>query len=226
MDNNYIILSKKKRKMNDDMIQYYARRAGEYEKIYQKPERQDEIQKAIAILKHEFANRAVFEIACGTGYWTYYISESARSVFATDINKEVIDVAKSKHYPKNNVRYEMADLYQPQRHDCDSLFGGFIWSHIPIQEMDGFLDAGHSKISHGKIVYMDNRYAEGSSTPISKKDDFGNTYQERSLSDGTKHLVLKNFPTKEYLTEAIKKHHGGNIVVQQMQYYWIASYEI
>ena len=38
---------------------------------------------------------------------------------------------------------------------------------------------------------IDNRYVEGSSTPIIRRDRFGNTYQERVLRDGTRHEVLR-----------------------------------
>ena len=41
------------------------------------------------------------------------------------------------------------------------------------------------------MVYVDNRYVAGSSTPISRRDEFGNTYQLRSLKDGTHYEVLK-----------------------------------
>jgi len=40
---------------------------------------------------------------------------------------------------------------------------------------------------------MDNAFVEGSNTPISETDKYGNTFQERSLEDGSKHKVLKNF---------------------------------
>jgi hypothetical protein len=48
-----------------------------------------------------------------------------------------------------------------------------------------------------KVVIMDNRFVQGSNTPISRRDEFGNTYQFRSLSDGTSYEILKNFPKKE-----------------------------
>jgi hypothetical protein len=36
-----------------------------------------------------------------------------------------------------------------------------------------------------------------SNTPISRRDADGNTYQRRTLDDGSVHEVLKNFPTCE-----------------------------
>jgi hypothetical protein len=46
---------------------------------------------------------------------------------------------------------------------------------------------------------LDNRYVEGSSTPVTERDAEGNGYQSRKLADGSTHLVLKNFPTEAEL---------------------------
>ena len=97
--------------MDKNLVQYYAKRAKEYERIYEKPERQTDISKIIEWLNTELADRDILEIACGTGYWTQYISETARSIFAFDINTEVIEIAKSKEYRKQNVSFTIGDIY-------------------------------------------------------------------------------------------------------------------
>ena len=56
--------------MNTDLIKYYKKRAKEYENIYLKPERQNDILKAAIILQDIFTDKNIFEIACGTSYWT------------------------------------------------------------------------------------------------------------------------------------------------------------
>ena len=58
---------------------YYADRAAEYEDVYQKPERQASIAWLNSHLRQTFANRAVLEVACGTGFWTQTLAEVARS---------------------------------------------------------------------------------------------------------------------------------------------------
>src|SRR5881398_1182631 len=115
--------------MNTDLIGYYQQRAAEYESIYHKPERQQDIAAATAVLQNIFTNKQVLEIACGTGFWTEKIAEVATSVHGTDINQPVIDIAKQKHYTKGNVSFELADIFQYHPTQVyDSLFGGFIWS--------------------------------------------------------------------------------------------------
>src|SRR3954470_5950303 len=112
--------------MNSDLISYYRDRANEYEKIYFKPERQKDLVASTTILQDIFAGKNVLEIACGTGYWTEKISVTASSVHATDINKEVIEIARQKKYPNNNVTFEQKDLYHPDSFKkYDAVFGGF-----------------------------------------------------------------------------------------------------
>src|SRR3954468_6957863 len=76
--------------MNEEanLPEYYARRAKEYERIYHKPERQEDLAKLKELLPRTFARERVLEIACGTGYWTEVLAGTASSVTATDINEE------------------------------------------------------------------------------------------------------------------------------------------
>jgi demethylmenaquinone methyltransferase/2-methoxy-6-polyprenyl-1,4-benzoquinol methylase len=72
---------------------------------------------------------------------------------------------------------------------------------------------------------MDNVYVEGSSTPVSRVDEFGDTYQMRKLDDGSRHEVLKNFPTEVEL-RAFVEGRGEDVDVQMLRYYWILSYVV
>ena len=72
------------------MERYYSRRAAEYERIYEKPERQAELEWLRNRIPEVFAGREVLEVACGTGYWTQYIARAARKVSACDINEAVL----------------------------------------------------------------------------------------------------------------------------------------
>jgi len=212
--------------MKADLIDYYAKRAKEYELIYDKPERQADLLELKKVLKAVFSNEEVIEIACGTGYWTQSVAETAFSILATDINGQVIDLAKAKRYFKNNVSFDIADSYtlsniQPT---FTAGFGGFIWSHIPVERLGPFLETLHSKIkAGGKIVFIDNNYVEGNSTPISKTDSRGNTYQHRLLKDGTGYLVLKNFPTQAQI-RTLLKNKTVNIEFKQLEYFWYLIY--
>jgi SAM-dependent methyltransferase len=208
------------------MVSYYARRAEEYERIYHKPERQDDLQRLREFLGRAFAGTCVFEVACGTGYWTEMIARAAASVVATDINEEVLAVARSKSIEPAKAVFRREDAYAlpilPGKFDGG--FAGFWWSHIPKARIDGFLRGFHRVLSPGaRVVWIDNVYVGGSSTPVSRADENGNTYQMRRLDDGSKHEVLKNFPAENELRAAVEGL-TASAQVEFLQYYWILSY--
>ena len=70
------------------------------------------------------------------------------------------------------------------------------------------------------MVFMDNLYVEGSSTPISEIDTHGNTYQMRRLGDGSAVRVLKNFPTEDELRSRC----SPSLNLERLDYYWVADY--
>jgi demethylmenaquinone methyltransferase/2-methoxy-6-polyprenyl-1,4-benzoquinol methylase len=213
--------------MNKDQILYYSERAKEYEQIYQKPERQDDLKQLKSILKNIYTKKSVYEIACGTGYWTEFISETAKTILATDINQTVIEVAKSKMY-QTHVTFETVDIYSLSytKEKFDAGFGGFIWSHIPKQNLAGFLSGFISNISQGGlIVFIDNQFVEGSNTPIDSEDEYGNTYQIRKLSDGTHHKVMKNFPIDSEIVNMVRPI-GIEIEIERFNYFWILKFKV
>jgi 2-polyprenyl-3-methyl-5-hydroxy-6-metoxy-1,4-benzoquinol methylase len=212
--------------MNSDIVSYYKDRAKEYEKIYSKPERQSDLLLAGQILLDIFADKNVFEIACGTGYWTQKISVTAKTILATDINDTVIEIAKYKNYSPAKVDFHTADIFDlTNTNKNESLFGGFIWSHIKLQDLNNFIDAVNNLVqSGGTIVFMDNKYVEGSNLPVTDKDNSGNTYQTRTLENGSTHKVLKNFPTETFIQQLLTDR-AADINFINLQYYWILTYK-
>ena len=207
---------------------YYAKRAAEYEKIFAKPERQADLARLRVDLPALFTGKRVLEIACGTGYWTPLIAAQAEAVVALDYNEEPLQIARSKAYPKKNVTFQQGDAYAlpgwPRK--LNACFAGFWWSHVPLARLDPFLDSLKAHLEPGSTVaFLDNRYVEGSSTAISRRDAEGNTYQQRKLGDGTSHEVLKNFPTAGAMEKRLSRH-GSDARFTSYQYYWVASYRI
>jgi demethylmenaquinone methyltransferase/2-methoxy-6-polyprenyl-1,4-benzoquinol methylase len=207
---------------------YYARRAGEYERIFAKLERQPDLAGMRTLLPGLFAGSDVLEIACGTGYWTPLISGSARSILATDINEEVLEIARHKPYPKHNVEFQIADAYTLENvaGRFSAGFAGFWWSHVPKQQLPYFLDCFHSKLCPGaSVVFLDNNYVEGSSTPIARRDNDGNSFQKRKLEDGAEFEVLKNFPAETELRARVNAR-ADDVEVTQFKYYWCLRYTL
>lgn len=212
--------------MNQNLISYYNDRAKEYDKVYQIPEEQEDLLAATNLFQNIFSQKSVIEIACGTGYWTNQISKTATSIYATDINKAVIDIAKTRQV-SNNVTFEVADMNDLAiEKKFEGLFGGFIWSHIPLEHLDKFLDRiKHLVIENGDIIFIDSNPVKGTihdNKRITRTDQYGNTFQTRQLEDGTTHEVLKNFPANDFLVEKLSRI-ASDISLINLEHYWITS---
>ncbi|MBP6898752.1 MAG: class I SAM-dependent methyltransferase [Burkholderiaceae bacterium] len=186
------------------MAAYYRQRAAYYERVYHKPERQTDLRAMEAWLPTQFAGRHVLEVACGTGWWTPHGARDATHWLATDLNAETLAVARAKPLPAC-VRFAEVDAYSFAQIDgqalsgpFDAAFAGCWWSHVPLQRLEAWLDSLHQRLEPGaRVVMLDNSFVQTSSTPISRHDDQGNSYQLRTLDDGSQHEVLKNFPTPD-----------------------------
>ena len=77
---------------------YYRERAESYEEIYYRdqPDRRKEIDDEVARVRQLVTGKSVLELACGTGYWTKVMSETAQSITASDLSEEMLAVAKTK----------------------------------------------------------------------------------------------------------------------------------
>lgn len=209
------------------LIDYYSKRAQEYERIYHKPERQQDLIHLRNHLRRALAGRRVLEVACGTGYWTEAVADTAESILATDASVEVLEIARSKQLDESRVSFAQADAYNiPFQRDFTAGFAAFWWSHISRSRLPGFLDQFHSALLPGaRVVFADNRFVPGSNTPIHRSDEAGNTYQLRQLEDGSSHEVLKNFPSKEQLVYTLQPYSDA-VDVTLFDYFWCVTYDL
>lgn len=202
---------------------YYHRRAAEYERIYEKPERQHELEWLRQRIPELLRDRTVLEVACGTGYWTQFLARTARKVQACDINESVLEIARDKPIPAGRVAFFKADAISLEGvpPGCDAAFAGFWWSHVRKSELARFVANLGAKLEPRSVVaILDNSYAEGSSTPVSRRDAEGNTYQLRRLANGEQFEVLKNFPTAGELADAIRPI-AAEAHLESLRYYWL-----
>jgi len=207
---------------------YYAKRAAYYERVYHKPERQAELRQMEAALPALFEGRRVLEIACGTGWWTPHGAARAQRWLASDLNPETLAVAQTKTLPacvecRSVDAYTLAELGDET---FDAAFAGFWWSHVPLSRLPGWLATLHTQLEPGAtVVMLDNRYVPASSTPISRTDDEGNTYQQRPLDDGSTQEVLKNFPGAEQ-ARAMLGASATDLHWTEHPHYWVLTYRV
>ena len=214
--------------VEEDMATYYAQRAATYERVYFKPERQPDLRAMETWLTAQFVDRRVLEVACGTGWWTPHGARQAKAWLATDLNPQTMAVARRKPLP-DCVQLAEVDAYsfeQIQGQTFDAAFAGCWWSHVPLARLRPWLDLLHQRLESGaRVVMLDNSYVQTSSTPLSRSDAVGNTFQNRTLDDGSVHEVLKNFPTREQAFAAI----GPRARAPQWiahEHYWVLTYEL
>lgn len=207
------------------MKEYYAARAKEYDQIYAKPERQTDLRLIEQWLPSRFEGTRVLEIAAGTGYWTQFIAPNAESVLGLDASAETLQIAQGR--PNNErAQWLVGDAYAlpVSSEPYDAAFAGFWFSHVPLARQKEFLLGLNKTLKSGaRVVMLDNLYVAGNSTPLTKPDLEGNTYQIRKLADGSSHQVLKNYPNEFDLCELVAPF-AEQSTYTTWQYYWAFEY--
>ena len=214
------------------MEEYYRKRALEFEEVYHRddPWVTKELEEVSAVLQKFLTRRNVLEVACGTGYWTQHLSHTAKTITAVDIAQEMLRIARTKSYACP-VRLQTGDAYALP-FDARMFGGGlasFWLSHIPLDRIDAFLAGFHAKLRQGSPIFMvDNVYVPGLGGELIRKDGDMNTYKMRELKDGTKHLVVKNYFSKDNLMDIVQGPRSrGNIEeIHIGKNYWFVAYRI
>jgi demethylmenaquinone methyltransferase/2-methoxy-6-polyprenyl-1,4-benzoquinol methylase len=210
--------------MGSSITDYYQARAPEFEAVYVKPERQEDLARLKAWLAEEARGRTILEVACGTGYWTAIAADSARAIVATDLNQGPLALARGKGLGAH-VRFEEADAFALPDYGMgfDAGMAHFWWSHVSVADQRRFLEHFASRLLPGaKLLMMDNNYVARSMTPISRHDALGNTYQVRRLESGAEYEIVKNFPSTEDLQRALTPV-CARVDVLQLPHYWAVS---
>ena len=213
--------------MSAELQEYYAARAPEYDRVYRKPERQQDLRSIERWLPTSLGGRAILELACGTGYWTQFLAPVATELVAIDASAEVLQIAKAR-VDGGVVSFALGDAYSPPMtlRRFEAAFAGFWFSHIPLARVREFFQGLHRVLAPGaRVVLLDNRFVPGSSTPISERDDQGNLYQARRLEDGSIHKVIKNFPSEHALRQAVAEF-ATEVSFHEWQYFWALEYVV
>ena len=212
--------------MADALVDYYAGRAQNYDEIYEIPAVQDDLADVERVVRDQFRGHDVLELACGTGYWTTVFDDVADSVVGVDVNAETLAIARGKGLSDDTVHLVRGDAYRlPLSAAFTAGFAGFWWSHVPLDRRAEFLEAFHAFLEPGaSVCIFDNNVVEGEVTPDYSDDD-GNTYQTRELADGSRHEVLKNFPSETDLRDALAPY-AADIEYRDLGFFWCVTYTV
>ncbi|MEG7894754.1 class I SAM-dependent methyltransferase, partial [Bacillus cereus] len=175
-----------------------------------------------------FTNQSILEVACGTGYWTQFIAKTAKHITAIDYSNEVLNIANQKDILPSKVNFLQGDAYQLDKipGNFEGCVANFWFSHIPKFRIQEFLNQLHDKLGPGTTVFMaDNIYTESIGGTLAHKENDPNTYKIRTLDNGTKYEIIKNYYTEEELKDIFIPV-SSDLQIYMGQCFWWVSYKI
>ncbi len=171
----------------DDQIDYYRRRAGEYDATAygDLSQARPRIARLVADMR---PTGRVLEIACGTGLWTEALAQWADALTAIDTAPEALEIARRRV----DATFVVADVFS-WRSDTryDVIFFSAWLSHVPTDRFAEFWGSLRDLLAEdGRVLFIDEHVDER------PKEDYvpgRDEVVERRLNDGTTFHVIKNF---------------------------------
>ncbi|WP_317204255.1 class I SAM-dependent methyltransferase [Janthinobacterium sp.] len=211
--------------ITDQLAQYYAVGVQEYDSRYDSADLEDDLDELHDKVEELLSGHKVLEIACGTGYWTQSIAETAESVRATDINQEMLDLAQTRDFDPDVVQFSVADAFDLPADigSYTACFAGFWWSHVKREDQERFLGQLRAKLGKDTLlVLIDESYVDGVSDVVARTDAAGNTFQFLTGDDGQRYEVLRNFPSDSTLRKKMASS-VREIRILRQEHYWLLS---
>jgi SAM-dependent methyltransferase len=210
--------------MTDEMSQYYAERAAEYDRVYSHPAWARDLPRLGERIGALFPGRRVFEVACGTGYWTQRLAGVAARVHAEDLSAETLALARRRTYAPAAVTLAQHDAYVPGIGGFDGGLAALWLSHVDLARMSEFLTAFHSRLDREAVVLMfDERDTPDRQAAASRVDASGNRYERRRLAGGREFEIVKNFFDGDGLARRLAAH-GRDFAFEELERFWMLSY--
>jgi len=173
-----------------DQVDYYRRRAGEYDATAY-----GDVAAARARIARLVAEMrpvgSVLEIACGTGLWTEALAGWADTVTAIDAAAEAVTIARHR-VRSASVSFEVADVFSwDPGARFDVIFFSAWLSHVPTSRFGQFWQfLGNLLAGDGRVLFIDEHVDErGKEAYVAGQDEV----VERRLRDGSTFHVIKNF---------------------------------
>lgn len=211
--------------ITEQSAQFYAKSASNHDRVYDRAERQDDLDAMRGHVAQVLRGHTVLELACGTGYWTRILAEVADKVVATDINPEMIAMAQLRKLPADKVTLRVADAYDlpADLGEFTAVFIGFWWSHVKREQQERFLAQLKARVGKDLlVVLLDDAYVEGVSETVARTDLEGNTYQIRTAPDGERYEIPKTYPSDSALRKKLASS-VREIKIVRLEHFWLLS---
>jgi len=185
-----------------DQVEYYRRRAGEYDVT---------AYGDVAAFRARIARLAaemrpagsVLEIACGTGLWAEALAGWADTVPTIDAAPEMVAIARDR-VRLASVSFEVADVFSwDPGTRFDMIFFSAWLSHGPASRFGQFWQLLRSLLAgNGRVLFIDEPVDErGEETYVAGQDEV----VERRLGDGSTFRVIKNFVDPQELELRLRR---------------------
>jgi hypothetical protein len=103
----------------------------------------------------------------------------------------------------------------PATFDCG--MAHFWLSHVPRPDVHDFMKDFCRAFEAGScLLFIDSKWVEGYRHPIVRDDADGNTYHVRTLKDGSRYEILKNYLTQSEWTTYLEPY--GTVHVEELSY--------
>lgn len=205
-------------KLIQEQIDYYNKRAAEYDEWFYRLNRYDRGKKIneqwfneIEILKkslHSLANiHSILEIAPGTGIWTKELLSIGNEITAVDSSEEMIKINKEKNKSKQNrIKYEKCNIFEwePDK-QYDLIFFSFWLSHVPPVELDKFLENMHASLKADGILFIIDSLKSSNSSAKNQFLKDNSIVQQRKLNSGKTFSIYKIFYELDELGKIFEK---------------------
>jgi demethylmenaquinone methyltransferase/2-methoxy-6-polyprenyl-1,4-benzoquinol methylase len=175
---------------------YYDRRAAEYDEWYtglgsfagrDRPGWTAEVDQLVNLVRH-LAPARTLDVACGTAFLTRHLRGF---VVALDQSPSMVAIAQSR-LPDGLAVVGDALHLMVADHAFDRVMTGHFYGHLPPDERATFLS--EARRVAGELIVIDSALRPGVAT---------DQWQERVLSDGSRHQVYKRYLSGTQLAEEI-----------------------
>jgi ubiquinone/menaquinone biosynthesis C-methylase UbiE len=189
--------------LDQKLLQYYKERAPEYEDVYRGkfyikvadpsiyPHDVASIQEKLP----DYVNGHCLDIACGTGFWLPVYHKNCPAITLIDHSEEVLAQCRDKINTlgiTNKTEVIRADLfsYPYKTHAYDTVFIGFLFSHLVETELNRFINILKTVLkTTGRFVFIDNLWDD--SRAQLRKSKAG--LIKRYLQDGRQFEIYKRY---------------------------------
>jgi 2-polyprenyl-3-methyl-5-hydroxy-6-metoxy-1,4-benzoquinol methylase len=185
-----------------DQIDYYRRRAGEYD-ITAYGDVTVALARIDRLVAEMHPSGSVLEIACGTGLWTEALAGLADTVTAIDAAPEAIDIARAR-VRSANVTFEIADVFSwTTSARFDVVFFSAWLSHVPTSRLEEFWQMlRRLLVVGGRVLFIDEHVdTRAKESYVAGRDEI----VERHLNDGETFRIVKNFVDPQRLEDWLRE---------------------